>query len=425
MKSSPLRFGSAFAVSTAIAGALAAACASQTNTFPTGDGGADSSPFGDSAVNPDTGIPACVSGVYEAKQAPAAMLVLLQRSGSMSQNNKWVFAAQAIVQALDEPVFDTMTLALMAAPNSKVTGPACVFNFPVACGVPAFPQVDLAVAGVQKSTDTSGVRKSIKVWLANNTPDQSSGDGNPLYSAMQAGIGALKGWPQTGKRLLMVVTDGGISCTSLSNRAGFTDGNGCNDWENPNNIMTLLKQANTDPTKPVDTFIVGVPGSDSYDSTAVNFPPYHMRAALSSMAYAGSPANVPATCTHKDPFAQGDPDPAVSCHFDMTQNNYSAQAVADAISVARGKVLGCIFELPKGDGGVLDPTKVNVDYSVGGGPTTGLYKRKDTSNDCKTDGCWDYTSDGKVELQGKACEDVKGKPNAKVTITVGCDTQVK
>ncbi|CAN5540807.1 hypothetical protein BH09MYX1_BH09MYX1_46100 [soil metagenome] len=101
------------------------------------------------------------------------------------------------------------------------------------------------------------------------------------------------------------------------------------------------------------------------------------------------------------------------------------QAVAEAIGLVRGKVLGCIFELPKGDGGLLDPNKVNVDYSVNGGAASGLYKRKSSANDCKNDGCWDYTNDGKVELLGKACEDVKATPNAKVSITVGCDTQVK
>ena len=67
---------------------------------------------------------------------------------------------------------------------------------------------------------------------------------------------------------------------------------------------------------------------------------------------------------------------------------------------------------------------VNVDYTVGG-PKNDLYKRKSSANDCKTDGCWDYTGDGKVELLGKACDDVKASPNAKVSITVGCDTQVK
>ena len=120
------------------------------------------------------------------------MLVLLQRSGSMAQNNKWVFAAQAIVATLDQDAFDTMSLGLLAAPSSLVQGPACVFNFPVACGVPAFPQVDLGARGRHEVDGGAGVRKDIKTWLTVNAPDQSAGQGNPLYSAIQSGLGALQ-----------------------------------------------------------------------------------------------------------------------------------------------------------------------------------------------------------------------------------------
>ncbi|HEY1954701.1 MAG TPA: hypothetical protein VGH28_03800 [Polyangiaceae bacterium] len=405
---------------------LVAACG--TKNFNGSDGGdassGDGSLFGD-APAPD-GAPACATGVYAAHQDPAAMLVLLQKSGSMLQGNKWVFAAQAIVQALDQSVFDTMTVGLIAAPNSAVAGPACIGGLTVACGVPAFPQVDLAFAGTSKSSDPTGVRHDIKTWLANNNAQDYGvgGEGNPLYSAIQASLGALQLWPGPGKRILLVVTDGAISCTSLSNRQAYNDGNGCPDWENPNNIVSLVNQANTNQATPIDTFVVGVPGSDSYDPTAQNYPPYHMRAALSDIAYAGSPANVPANCTHTNPFAQGDPDPAVSCHFDMTQN-YSATQLASAIAQVRGAVLGCIFDVPVPDGGTVDPNEVNVSYSVGGGSPDDLFKRASASEDCSQTGCWDYTSDGKVELFGKACDDVKGATDADVEITVGCQTIVK
>ncbi len=401
---------------------LVAACSSKP-TFTNPDASDGGTIFGDSNI-PD-GFQGCATGQYQAHQEPAAMLVLLQRSGSMSQQNKWVFAAQAIVQTLDQPVFDTMTLGLMAAPSSQVTGPACLFNLPVSCGVPAFPQVDLAAAGTLLSTDPTGVRHAIKAWLSSNAPDQSVGEGNPLYSAIQSGIGSLQGWAGPGKRILFVVTDGAISCTSLSTRPAYNDGNGCPDWENPNNIMSLVSQANSSSTTPIDTFIVGVPGSDSYDPTGVNYPPYHMRAALSDIAYSGSPANAPAGCTHTQPFAQTDPDPTTSCHFDMTQNNFTTQAVADAIAAARGKVLGCVFDLPIPESGVLDPNQVNVSYSVGGGAQNDLYKRASPSNTCTTDGCWDYTTDGKVQLIGKACTDVQNSTDADVEITVGCQTIVK
>jgi hypothetical protein len=388
-----------------------------------GSGNDTSMPFGDSSL-PD-GMMTCATGQYMAQQQPAAMLVLLQKSGSMNDSNKWVFAAQAIVQALDQSVFDTMTLGLIAAPNSAVTGPACVDGFPVACGVPAFPQVPLAFAGTNKSSDPTGVRHDIESWLASNSPDTSIGEGNPLYDAIQAAYGALNLWPGPGKRILFLVTDGAISCTSLSTRAAYTDGNGCPDWENPNNLVSLVNQANISMTAPIDTFIVGVPGSDSYDSTGVNYPPYHMRRALSDIAYAGSPSNAPAGCTHTNPFMQADPDPTLSCHFDMTQGTYTAAQVAAAIAQVRGEELGCIFDLPAPEAGQIDLMEVNVSYAINGGAQDPLYKRATPTEDCSMTGCWDYTTTNQVELYGKACTDVMGAMQADVEITVGCATIVK
>ena len=62
----------------------------------------------------------CATASYAAHQDPAALLVLLDRSASMADANKYVFAAQAIVQALDQDVFDTMYLGLYATPSGTV-----------------------------------------------------------------------------------------------------------------------------------------------------------------------------------------------------------------------------------------------------------------------------------------------------------------
>src|SRR4051812_4629878 len=57
------------------------------------------------------------STTYSATQIPAAMLVVLDKSSSMSDVvtggfSKWDTAAQAIVQAIDQDVFDSMSLGL-------------------------------------------------------------------------------------------------------------------------------------------------------------------------------------------------------------------------------------------------------------------------------------------------------------------------
>ncbi len=371
----------------------------------------------------------CSTATYQATQAPAAMLVLLDRSASMADANKWVFAAQAVVKALDQDVFDTMTVGLMTAPSGPVNAPQCVIEASfgaitqVACGVAPFPQVDLMAAGKLKSTDAMGVRHDIKAYITNTSPEVNDPDSTPMYGAIQAALGDLQSIPNM-KRILMVVSDGSWDCNVFSNRPGYDDCNGCSrEWENPQNVVTLLAAANKDPNAPVETFIVGVPGADTYDASGCMNPPYHMRAALSAIAYAGSPMNVPANCTGKT-YAQNTPDPQVSCHFDMTQGNFNTQALADAISQVRGKVLGCVFDLPPVDGGMVDLNQVNVTYSVNGGMDMQLFKRMDPMNPCTNTGCWDYTVDNKVQLIGKACDDVKGGMNAKVQIVLGCQTIV-
>jgi hypothetical protein len=107
----------------------------------------------------------------------------------------------------------------------------------------------------------------------------------------------------------------------------------------------------------------------------------------------------------------------------MTQGNFSTQGLADAVAQVRGQVLGCTFSLPQPSDGTLDPNLVNVQITAGG-VTRDLYKRKDPANACPT-GCWDWTSDGKVQLFGPACSDVKLAGDANVSIVVGCQTVIQ
>jgi hypothetical protein len=291
---------------------------------------------------------------------------------------------------------------------------------------PPFPQIDLALAGTEKSSAATGVRRQIKDWLNTHAPDSDGvGDASPLYDALQIAIGTLQAWPGDGKRALMVVTDGTVSCTSFSNRANYQDCNGCPDWEDPNNIVSLLSSANQATTTPIDTFIVGVPGADTYDASACMYPPYHMRLALSAMAAAGAPNYISPSCDGLT-YTQAGGNPTESCHFDMTQpGSFSAAAVADALSTVRGETLGCVFDLPvPPDGSQLDLGYVNVSYTVDG-IAMDLARRADPSNMCTTTGCWDYTPDQtQIELIGQACADISSASSVQVQIITGCVTIV-
>jgi hypothetical protein len=375
-------------------------------------------PSGDGELTADS---ACQLSVHEAKQLPAAYLFLLDRSNSMNQAGKWAAAQLAIVQAIDANAFDNLSLGLNVFPAGDVAGPACIFGYPVSCGVSALPQVPIADSGLLKSSDPSGVRGKIYSWLSQNQPQ---GTATPGYDALKAAISALQIHAVQGPRLLMLISDGGFGCTSLSNplRDNFTDALQCPDWEHPDNVIELLEQARNDPAAPVLSFIVGVPGSDTQASDP-DAPPFSMRRALSAFAAAGSP-HVPAGCDGT--FTQAGADPAPPCHFDLTQGNFDAQSLAQTIGDIRGKALGCVYELPETVGGqVVDKSRVNVKTSTDGGTPQTVLQRSDPTDGCETDGCWAYDDQGQIVLIGKACEDVKNSPSAKVEILVGCTTEVK
>ena len=409
---------------------------STSTTQPSGGNTGASFPGGNGSGG-SGGFAECATFTAEATQEPAALLIVLDKSASMSTEQKWPTAQLAVVNAIDSDAFNSMSLGLVAFPSSFTTPPACLCDpsvcgiiLPqgVSCGVSVLPQVAMAPAGTMKSNDSTGVRHDIYQYLANNAPLSNVDDGSPIYDAMVGGYMALKNY-DISKRILLVITDGGFSCTSVASpfRNGYQDANGCPDWEIPDTVNTLIQTQRDDPTKPVNTFFVGLPGSQSTGGQTGGFdtPPYHMRLALSTYAVTGSPDTVDPACDSSATYTQGGLDPATPCHIDLTTGSFNAETLTAAIAKIRGQALGCVYELPDPpQGEMIDPGKVNVDLTVDG-TTTGLPKRADSSNPCTDSGCWDYTDDGKVELIGKACEDITNAVNGKVDIIVGCDTIIE
>ncbi|HLM73349.1 MAG TPA: hypothetical protein VK459_11675, partial [Polyangiaceae bacterium] len=385
--------------------------------------------------------PACAKFSAEAKQLPAAMLFVLDMSASMKKAQKWGAAQLAVVSAIDKDVFDSMSLGLVTFPSSFTDPPQCLcdaieqaglpcsFALPngVTCGYSALPQVAMAPAGKEKSNDNAGVRKKIYDYLVANNPVSSDDDGSPVYDALAAAYSALKAY-NIEQRMAVLITDGGFSCTSLSNRPGYQDPNGCPDWEIPDSVNQLISTARTDAAKPITTFVVGVPGANSTGAKVDGFdtPPYNMRLALSTYAVSGAPDSVDPACDKGVMYMQNGAEPAVPCHFDLSGGAaFDADVLAKTIADIRGKALGCVYDLPDPPPGeVIDPTLVNVIVTLNGAATT-IPKRSKPDDTCAAEACWDYNAKGQVEIIGKGCSDISGAADAKVEIQVGCSTILK
>lgn len=410
-----------------------------------GTGGQGGNTGGDNlgAMGGQGGFEQCVQFTAQATQAPAAMLFAVDMSASMNVASKWGVAQTSIVSAMDKDVFDSMSLGLVTFPTSFTAPPQCICDyiegilgpgtcgatFPngVSCGFSTTPEVAIAPAGSLKSSDSMGVRHDIAQYLTSHNPQSNDDDGSPVYDALVSGYTALKD-QDIERRILVLISDGGFSCTSLSPRDGYVDGYGCHDWEFPDAVNSLITAARTDPDKPIFTFVVGVPGSNSVGIKVNGFdtPPYHMKLALSTYAVSGSPNTVDPGCSKDLPFTKDGGDPPVSCHIDLSGGAaFNPDTLANAIQTIKGQALGCVYDLPPPpQGQTIDPDYVNVQTSVDGVDAV-VPKRADPMDSCEADGCWDYNASGQVEILGKACADLTKAASAKVHIQVGCATIVK
>ncbi|HEY4117310.1 MAG TPA: hypothetical protein VGM56_05620 [Byssovorax sp.] len=377
----------------------------------------------------------CAEFTAEAQQAPAAMLIVLDKSSSMKVKppgaalSKFDSAKTAILQAIDNDAFDNTSLGLLTFPDGLVGAPTCLRFIPqVSCGFAMQPQIALADSATDKSTAPSGVRHDMKTYLSATAPTNNSDDGSPDYDALKAGYAALTAYANVQKRIAVLVSDGGFSCTSLSNpmRPGYSDGE-CPDWEYPDSVNTLISGAYSDPTSPINTFIVGVPGSDTNGGNTGVYasPPYSMKLALSTYAVSGSPLTVDPTCDSTLTFQipPAGVDPAHPCHIDLSGGTaFSTTTLADAISKIRGQALGCTYMLPTPPPGqTIDPSLVNVLVTISGTTST-IPRRASMSDTCDASPCWDYDANGQVILIGAACTEVQTASSASIDIEVGCMT---
>jgi hypothetical protein len=373
----------------------------------------------------------------DAKQTPGSVMFVVDMSARMS-GAPWAALSAGLIAAVDRGAFDDLSIGLAAFPQSFADPPPCLcqglgLDLPtckaavapgIACGESTSADVAISDAARQRSTGATGVRRDLKQWLAVNHPLSSTDGSSPGYAAMVAGYAALHA-AVPARRALVLVTDGGFNCASyaVASRPGYSDGF-CNDWEYPDTVNTLIAQMHLD-VAPVETFVVGLPGTHSTGAMQGTFStaPYSLELALSTYAVSGSPSTVDATCDKGAIFAQTGQPPAHPCHVDLGGSSaLDSTLAATALGLARRRALGCVYDVPTLPAGeTFDPATTQVSVTLDG-VARAVRHRTASTDACAADGCWDVDSGGHVTLLGDACDATVTATAAAVSIVGGCPT---
>lgn len=344
----------------------------------------DSSTAADTAFDPDA---ACATSKVTAKRAPANILFIVDRSGSMNCNPPPITTSAACEQAptTADPgqptkwsiTKDALKAAIAGMPPEDSAG-LTYFNVDNDCAVQATPNVPV------KPVTTAHVA------LLGQSLDSITPEGlTPIVGGVTLGYQHLHSSTFVGRKFLVLITDGQETCA-------------------PDQRATFLAKTVVDAASVgIRTFVIGAPGSEP------------SRSFLSQMAFAGQTART-TTCKHDPtPADQGD------CHFDLTSSGLNlATELNKALEAVSKEALTCEYDVPQSDGGTVDYAKVNVIYTPAGGATQTI--PQDSTKDCQNADGWQYSQDKqRIVLCGPACAKVKADQGGSVSVALGCVTQVR
>lgn len=320
------------------------------------------------SIDPGDGGAPCLTDTLGAVPVPLAMLLVMDRSGSMaspSGNTKWDQARNAMIGFADTPGAAGSKLGLTVFPPDPGGGDQCQ---PASYA----PVVPIALL--------PGNGPAIKDALLSRSTTGST----PMANALQGGANAMKDFLAKNPNeegVLILVTDG--------------DPGACSSVDTVSNVASIAS-ATAKGTPRIRTFVVGMEGA-----TFSN---------LDTIAKAGEGAPTAFN-------ASGGSDAGVS----------PQQQLLDALEKIRSGALGCEYVLPTPDAskGVLDPSTVEIDFTPGKNDPSQRFKRVDSASQCGATTGGFYYDDPKnpkrIVLCPASCEAVKkGTSDAKVDVFLGC-----
>jgi hypothetical protein len=355
-----------------------------TGSFGPGDGG--------DAVAPSGGDAGCATATMRAATEPVSLLFVLDGSGSMGDENKWTAVVPALRSLFNE---------LESAADPGIAAGLIVFSDttdPTGGSGPYPSSADVPIAAMSTA----------HLNLLDQRLSSMPSNVTPTHAALLGGYGELARFapaatlPAGGKKVLVLITDGVPSDDCQSNP--FVPDYAANLCI----VLAGTELAASAPKGPIETFVVGVGdfGTNSFFGPTGIDPGF-----LGNLAKAGGTG--PSECNPDERSSTSDlcyseVDPSQA---DESQLQENFEAVLNAI---RGQVVSCTFPLESNGAGPVDPTRVNVQID-------GATIPQDAKNG------WTYdvpSAPEAIELHGSACASFEGALSPKVSIVLGCATQI-
>ena len=330
----------------------------------------------DDAAPPEVPVTAensCGKGKAGAKLEPVNMFVMIDRSGSMNDDNKWIDATAALMTFFRDPKAGGIRVALRFFPAEvPVLGCSDVTCDANACSQPLVAAGELtALYGAEDPQE----RALVLAVAASNPGDDQEGGGTPIHPALDGALRWSTGYKSMHpyeKTVVVFATDG--------------EPNGCN--ENFSDISALAAAALQ--SSGVNTYAIGFEGSNPDQ--------------INQLALAGG--------TKQGIFV--DPGPTAE------------QQLVMALNAIRGETLSCDFVMPAPSdlSMKLDPKRVNVTFTPSLG-SPGTFSQVPDQSACGARKSWYYdvpASPSRVFLCPAACDLVRADPKAALEVLLGCAT---
>ena len=345
-----------------------------------GNGGAEDAGIPDVNFTYDAPViteDACAATRIEADPIPLDMYIVLDDSGSMGSqdcnvnqtgSSKWCYAVKALWEFFNASESVGTGVALNYFNNGYSCSSANGLTAPPGGGSVAFDILPNHLSALQSSLNAKGP--------TGGTPTSAALKSIATYTAAQAPA-------RPGRTMIGVLITDGLpeACTSGGDA----------------NLMSIVQNHFT--ATGIPTFMIGMTGADfaRMDTWAqVSRSPQH-----SNHCGASSPC------------------------YSYNVGNGSGTVFIDVLKEIQKAAVGCTFNLPVPDSGILDINKIDVVYTPGGGGAPQTLTRVTDQSQCSTapGQGWHYDDNinpTQIILCPDVCTAVSADSGAKIDVELGC-----